>query len=143
MVNLDAVMRRMHGHGSATISVGSLVVDLSHNCAAIYEMRLELTAKEFWVIEFLAPQKGAALSKDAFLNHLYGGIDQPEPKIITVFTCDLRRKFIKNGAECPSFDKVCRKGYILCAIIRWLKKRTNRHPLFVKAVPAPSNSSIV
>jgi two-component system, cell cycle response regulator CtrA len=61
----------------------------------------------------LALQKGAVLRKDAFLNHLYCGIDQSEPKIINVFTCKLRRKFIENGAECRIIDTVWRKGCTL------------------------------
>ena len=113
MANLDAIMRRTHGHGSATISVGNLVVDLSHNYAKVGETRLELTAKEFRIIEFLALRKGAVLSKDAFLNHLYDGIDEPEPKIIDVFICKLRRKLVENGAEGLSVDMVWGQGYIL------------------------------
>ena len=113
MANLDAIMRRTHGHGSATISVGNLVVDLSHNYAKVGETRLELTAKEFRIIEFLALRKGAVLRKDAFLNHLYGGIDEPEPKIIDVFICKLRRKLVENGAEGLSVDTVWGQGYIL------------------------------
>jgi len=113
MANLDAIMRRTHGHGSATISVGNLVVDLSHNYAKVGEARLELTAKEFRIIEFLALRKGAVLSKDAFLNHLYGGIDEPEPKIIDFFICKLRRKPVENAAEGRSVDTVWGQGYIL------------------------------
>ena len=113
MANLDAIMRRAHGHGSATISVGNLVVDLSRNCAKVGETRLELTAKEFRIIEFLALRKGAVLSKDAFLNHLHVGIDEPEPKIIDVFICKLRRKLVENGAEGLSVDMVWGQGYIL------------------------------
>ncbi|MDB3895871.1 response regulator transcription factor [Alphaproteobacteria bacterium] len=113
MANLDAIMRRTHGHGSATISVGNLVVDLSHNYAKVGETRLELTAKEFRIIEFLALRKGAVLRKDAFLNHLYGGIDEPGPKIIDVFICKLRRKLVENGAEGLSVDMVWGQGYIL------------------------------
>ena len=113
MANLDAIMRRTHGHGSATISVGNLVFDLSRNYAKVGETRLELTAKEFRTIEFLALRKGAVLSKDAFLNHLYGGIDEPEPKIIDVFFCKLRRKLVENGAESLILDTVCGQGHIL------------------------------
>ena len=94
MANLDAIMRRTHGHGLATISVGNLVVDLSRSYAKVGETRLELTAKEFRIIEFLALRKDAVLRKGAFLNHLYGGIDEPEPKIIDVFICKLRRKLV-------------------------------------------------
>ena len=113
MANLDAIMRRTHGHGSATISVGNLIFDLSRNYAKVGEKRLDLTAKEFRIIEFLALRKGAVLSKDAFLSHLYGGIDEPEPKIIDVFICKLRRKLVDNGAEGLNIDTVWGQGYTL------------------------------
>jgi two-component system cell cycle response regulator CtrA len=106
-------MRRTHNHGSATILVGNLVVDLNRNYAKVGETRLELTAKEFRIINFLALQKEAVPSKDAFLNHLYGGIDEPEPKIIDVITRKLRHKLVKNGAEGLSLDKVWGQDYIL------------------------------
>ena len=99
-------MRRTHGHGSATISVGNPVVDLSRNHAKVGETRLELTAKEFRIIEFLALRKGAVLSKDAFLNHLYGGIDEPELKIIDVFMYKLRRKLSGAGATGVVIDAI-------------------------------------
>jgi two-component system cell cycle response regulator CtrA len=60
MANLDAIMRRTHGHGSAAISVGNLIVDLSRNYAKIEDTRLVLTAKEFRIIEFLALRKGGS-----------------------------------------------------------------------------------
>jgi two-component system, cell cycle response regulator CtrA len=106
VVNLSAIMRRTHGQGSATILVGNLVVDLSRNYANVGETRLELTAQEFWIIKFLALRIGAVLSKDAFLNQLDGGIDEPEPMIIEVFICELRRKLVENGAEGLSVDTV-------------------------------------
>jgi len=61
----------------------------------------------------LALQKGAVLGKDAFLNHLYGGIDEPEPKIIDVFICKLRRTLVKNGTNGLSVDTFWGQGYIL------------------------------
>jgi len=39
------------------------------------------------------------LSKEAFLNHLYGGVDEPEAKIIDVFVCKLRKKLAQAGAD--------------------------------------------
>ena len=71
VANLDAIIRRTHGHSSATVNVGNLMVDLSRNYAKIGDARLDLTAKEFHIIKFLALRKGAVLSKDAFLNHLW------------------------------------------------------------------------
>ena len=113
MANLNVIMRLTHGHGSAAISAGNLVVDLSRNYTKGGETGLELTTKEFWIIEFLALRKGAVFSKDAFLNRLYGGIGEPEPKIINVFIYKLRRKLVENGAEGLSVDTVWGQGYIL------------------------------
>ena len=106
VANLDAIIRRTHGHSSATVNVGNLMVDLSQNYAKIGDARLDLTAKEFRIIEFLALRKGAVLNKDAFLNHLYGGIDEPEPKIIDVFMCKLRRKLADAGASGVVIDTI-------------------------------------
>ena len=75
LANLEVIIRRTLGHSSATVNVGNLIADLSHNYMKIGDTRLDLTAEEFRIIEFLALRKGAVLSKDAFLNHLYGGID--------------------------------------------------------------------
>ena len=81
--------------------------------AKIGDARLDLTAKEFRIIEFLAMRKGAVFSKDAFLNHLYGGIDEPEPKIIDVFICKLRRKLADAGASNVVIDTIWGQSYIL------------------------------
>ena len=113
VANLDAIIRRTHGHSAATVNAGNLMVDLSRNYAKIGDARLDLMAKEFRIIEFLALRKGAVLSKDAFLNHLYGGIDEPEPKIIDVFMCKLRRKLADAGATGVVIDTIWGQGYIL------------------------------
>ena len=48
-----------------------------------------------------------------FLNHLYGGMDEPELKIIDVFICKLRKK-LANAAEGKNFiETVWGRGYAL------------------------------
>lgn len=113
LANLDAIIRRTHGHSSATVTVGNLDVDLNRHLALINEHPLPLTGKEFRIVEFLALRKGSVLSKAAFLSHLYGGLDEPEPKIIDVFICKLRRKLELSGARGMSIDTVWGQGYIL------------------------------
>jgi len=113
LANLDAIIRRTHGHSSATVSVGNLEVDLNRHLALVAGTQLPLTGKEFRIVEFLALRKGSVLSKTAFLSHLYGGMDEPEPKIIDVFICKLRRKLELAGASGVSIDTVWGQGYIL------------------------------
>ncbi len=113
LANLEAIIRRTNGHSSATVSAGNLEVDLNRHLAMVNGQELPLTAKEFRIVEFLALRKGAVLSKAAFLSHLYGGMDEPEPKIIDVFMCKLRRKLDDAGAQGVSIDTVWGQGYIL------------------------------
>jgi len=89
----DAIMRWTHDHGSATISVGNLVVDLSHNYAKDSETQLVLPAKESRIIELLALRKSAGshplfveavIAHLQFISRLNGVSSQPRsyPKII-------------------------------------------------------------
>ena len=48
------------------------------------------------MLELLSLRKGTTLTKEMFLNHLYGGMDEPELKIIDVFICKLRKKLAGN-----------------------------------------------
>ena len=47
-----------------------------------------------------------------FLNHLYGGMDEPELKIIDVFICKLRKKLAQAGAD-NLIATVWGRGYVL------------------------------
>ncbi len=74
---------------------------------------MHLTGKEYGILELLSLRKGATLTKEMFLNHLYGGMDEPEVKIIDVFICKLRKKIEKatNGESC--IETVWGRGYVL------------------------------
>ena len=113
VANLEAIIQWTHGHSSATVNVGNLIVDLIRNYPKISDIKIDLNAIEFRIIEFLASRKGAVLSEDAFMNHLYGGIDEPEPKIIDVLMCKLCRKISNAGASGVVSDTIWGRGYIL------------------------------
>ena len=113
VANLEAIIQWTHGHSSATVNVGNLILDLIRNYPKISDTKIDPNAKEFRIIEFLASRKGAVLSEDAFMNHLHGGIDEPEPKIIDVLMCKLCRKISNAGASGVVSDTIWRKGYIL------------------------------
>ena len=71
-----------------------------------------LTGKEYQVLELLVLRKGIIQSKEAFLNHLYGGMDEPEAKIIDVFICKLRKKLAAAGGK-GLIGTVWGRGYLL------------------------------
>lgn len=78
--------------------VGSVQLNLDTRDVAVNGEAMPLTNKEYAILELLMIRKGTVLSKEAFLNHLYGGLEEPDAKIVDVFICKLRRKLIAAGA---------------------------------------------
>jgi two-component system, cell cycle response regulator CtrA len=113
MARIQAIVRRSHGHSQPVITMGDLKINLESRTIEIEGRPIHLTGKEFAIMELLALRKGATLTKEMFLNHLYGGMDEPEAKIIDVFVCKLRKK-ISNAANGQNFiDTVWGRGYVL------------------------------
>ena len=90
-----------------------MMIDLSRNVITINGDFVALTQKEYQIVHLLCMRKGAVLSKESFIAHLYGGIDEPDSKIIDVFICKLRRKLEASGLKKASIDTVWGQGYVL------------------------------
>lgn len=113
IARLQAIVRRSKGHCESLIKTGCLTVNLDARTAEVNNKPLHLTGKEYSILELLSLRKGTTLTKEMFLNHLYGGIDEPELKIIDVFVCKLRKK-LKNATGNESYiETVWGRGYIL------------------------------
>lgn len=108
-----AVIRRSKGHAESIIKIGRMTVNLQTHHVYVDEKPLHLTGKEYAILELLCLRKGSTLTKDAFLNHLYGGMDEPELKIIDVFICKLRKKLMDVlDGECY-IETVWGRGYTI------------------------------
>jgi len=92
VARIQAIVRRSKGHSESTIRTGKLVVNLDTRVVSVDDQPVHLTGKEYGILELLSLRKGTTLTKEMFLNHLYGGMDEPELKIIDVFVCKLRKK---------------------------------------------------
>ncbi len=106
-------MRRSKGHAQSVITTGDLIVNLDQKTVEVSGSRVHLTGKEYQMLELLSLRKGTTLTKEMFLNHLYGGMDEPELKIIDVFICKLRKK-LANASEGKNYiETVWGRGYVL------------------------------
>jgi hypothetical protein len=65
------------------------------------------------ILELLSLRKGTILTKDMFRNHLYGGMDGPDLKIIDVFVCNLRKKLARASGGSHYIETVWGRGYVL------------------------------
>jgi two-component system cell cycle response regulator CtrA len=113
VARIHAIVRRSKGHAQSVITTGRIAVNLDAKTVAVDEKPMHLTGKEYQMLELLSLRKGTTLTKEMFLNHLYGGMDEPELKIIDVFICKLRKK-LSNGLDGESYiETVWGRGYVL------------------------------
>ena len=113
IARIHAVVRRSKGHSQSVIRTGKLSVNLDSKTVEVDGSRVHLTGKEYAMLELLSLRKGTTLTKEMFLNHLYGGRDEPEWKIIDVFICKLRKKLaLASGGE-NYIETVWGRGYVL------------------------------
>jgi two-component system cell cycle response regulator CtrA len=112
VARIQAIVRRAKGFSQPTLSIGPLTLNLGSREVMVDGRNVHLTGKEYAVLELLTLRKGIVLTKEAFLNHLYGGMDEPEVKIIDVFICKLRKKLAHAGAA-DLIGTVWGRGYVL------------------------------
>lgn len=109
---MQAIVRRSKGFSQPILRIGTLQLNLDSREASINGSVIHLTGKEYSILELLVLRKGMVLTKEVFLNHLYGGMDEPEMKIIDVFICKLRKKLTAAGAD-NLIGTVWGRGYMI------------------------------
>ncbi len=112
LARMQAIVRRSKGFSQPSLRVGTLKLNLDSREVLAGDSQIHLTGKEYAILELLVLRKGMVLTKEAFLNHLYGGMDEPEMKIIDVFICKLRKKLQLAGVD-NLIGTVWGRGYML------------------------------
>ncbi len=113
VARIHAIIRRSKGHAQSIIRTGMIDVNLDAKTVEVKGTPVHLTGKEYQMLELLSLRKGTTLTKEMFLNHLYGGMDEPELKIIDVFICKLRKKLAEATGGENYIETVWGRGYVL------------------------------
>ena len=113
VARIHAIIRRSKGHAQSVIKTGQITVNLDAKTVEAEAGSVHLTGKEYQMLELLSLRKGTTLTKEMFLNHLYGGMDEPELKIIDVFICKLRKKLAEATGGHNYIETVWGRGYVL------------------------------
>ena len=113
VARIHAIIRRSKGHSQSIITTGKIGVNLDAKTVESAGKSVHLTGKEYQMLELLSLRKGTTLTKEMFLNHLYGGMDEPELKIIDVFICKLRKKLCDATGGENYIETVWGRGYVL------------------------------
>jgi two-component system, cell cycle response regulator CtrA len=113
VARIHAIVRRSRGHAQSVINTDDLCVNLDRKTVEINGSLLHVTGKEYQILELLAIRKGSTLTKEMFLSHLYGGLDEPEVKIIDVFICKLRKKLATASGGKDYIETIWGRGYVM------------------------------
>ncbi len=125
VARIHAIIRRSKGHSDSVIRTGKLTVNLDARTVEVDGAPLHLTGKEYGILELLSLRKGTTLTKEMFLNHLYGGMDEPELKIIDIFVCKLRKNWRWPLAAKTTLRR-CGAAATFCGILR--ARKESKHP---------------
>ncbi len=115
MARIEALLRRFKGQEDRIVRTGNLAVNFDTQTVAVGGDRVYVTPKEYRILELLCQRQGVVLSKEALLDHLYAGRDEPETKIIDVFVCKLRKKLAEASGGQNYIETVWGRGYMLRA----------------------------
>jgi two-component system, cell cycle response regulator CtrA len=113
IARIHAIVRRSQGHAESIVQTGDLIVNVDAKTVHINRVCVNLTRKEYQMLELLSLRSGTTLTKEMFLNQLYGGMDEPEIKIIDVFICKLRKKLAVASGGKDYIETVWGRGYLL------------------------------
>src|SRR6516162_10491372 len=113
VARIHAIVRRSKGHAQSVIQAGDLVVNVDTKKVEVNGAPVYLTPKEYKMLELLALRKGMTITKETFLNYLYGGMDEPESKIVDVFMCKLRKKLAGVSGGNEFIETIWARGYVL------------------------------
>jgi two-component system cell cycle response regulator CtrA len=113
LARIQAIVRRSNGHSQSTIRIGKLVVNLDTRAVSVDGQPINLTNREYAILELLSLRKGTTVTRETFLNQLYGGMDEPELKTMDVFICKLRKKLAQATGGSHYIEAVWGHGYVL------------------------------
>jgi len=113
VARIHAVLRRSVVDVGPVFRCGDLVLKGLLKRAELAGQPVPLTTREYQLLELLAVRQGSTLTKEMILNQMYGGMDEPELKIIDVYICKLRKKLGEVSRGKDYIETVWGRGYML------------------------------
>jgi len=114
LARLRALLRRRPPRGSAFVVVGDLKLNPDTREVQRGERQIELTSREFELLEYLMRNERLVVSRDRLLEEVWGYAPFAETNTVDVFVSNLRRK-LESGGEPRLLHTVRGAGYVLRA----------------------------
>lgn len=114
IARVEVLCRRKYAVKSTRIAVGDLTLDTAAKKAERAGRALDLTAREYALLEYLANRKGSVVSRSEIEEHIYDGLVDPMSNVVDSAICILRRKLGAAGEEALIHTRRG-QGYVLQA----------------------------
>jgi len=92
VARIRAMIRRAYGHPASTLQVGELTIDTAARQVFRAGMPIELTAREFAILELLTQSRGAVVARSTIHEHIYNEQADVFSNVVDVHVAALRRK---------------------------------------------------
>ena len=99
MARIRAVVRRKYGNSSNKLVIGNLVLNISEKSVTRAGKQIELTGKEYEVLEYLMQSKNRILSRDQIKEHVWDFDYEGDSNIIDVLIKNIRKKIDVEGRK--------------------------------------------
>lgn len=110
LARINALLRRSRGFASPTLCFGDLIINTHSKRVSVKGEDVTLTAYEYKVLEYLAMNKGKAISKTELVEHIYDEDAERDSNVVEVFIRRLRVKLDPNDQMKP-VETVRGQGY--------------------------------
>lgn len=96
IARINAIIRRRYGKQNNIVNIGELSIDMSSKVVKVDNSVIELTSKEYAVLEYLIHNKNKIVSRDQIRNHAWDFEYEGESNIIDVLIKNIRKKIGEN-----------------------------------------------
>jgi DNA-binding response OmpR family regulator len=115
LARVRALCRRAYGSKRTLIRLGDLEVDLSACTVSRSGAAIELTAREFQLLEYLVQRAGSVVTRTEIEAHIYDNRVEPMSNVVDSAICALRKKLAAFSQSSPLIHTRRGLGYVLDA----------------------------
>ena len=113
LARIEALCRRSYQKSTPSIKIDHLIIDTSAKTVKKHNKLIELTAREYAILEYLVMKEGSVISRTEIEEHIYDELVSPMSNVVDSAICNLRRKISDEDNNEDLIQTRRGQGYIL------------------------------
>lgn len=112
LARVRALLRRAYRQKNTLLCIGHVKIDMAAQTVLVNSEPVDLTAREFALLEYLALRAGEVVSRSDIWEHLYAFKDEASSNVVDVYIGYLRKKIERDNCT-PLLHTIRGRGYRL------------------------------